>query len=410
MSYQTLVRQEQVEAEIRQEAASGDATTEPETWSSLGAAVLLFFGMPFLILLGFVASGLALVWPSGATFRWLFCQARAAIPVEALHVEGEVCERPAVYWLVLNALAFSYLLWCMCDPACNTGSRFSSCFRSLSIWEAVRSYFPIELEARDVLDPNEGPYILCYHPHGLISVGAFTAFATSSCGWDDGAGAMGVQPHLVTLAINFKLPIFREVLLSLGICSADRDTFRKVLKDKNKALVVVVGGAEEAMASGTDTYDLTLVNRKGFAREAFLAGATLVPVLGFGETGIYSIESSSSIGCFLKLVKQALGFVIPVFNGRFGPLPHRKKVTVVLGDPLPPPEKPENLDIKSPEVQALIDGFHADYVRGLRNLWDEQKEDKAIDRRGTLMFAGQHKSRFTVMAKSKKTSTDEKKG
>lgn len=64
------------------------------------------------------------------------------------------------------------------------------------------------------LNPNKN-YIFGYHPHGIMSAGAFISFGTDSCGFAQ--VFPGVRPTLVVLAGLFKIPIFREYLMSGGM-------------------------------------------------------------------------------------------------------------------------------------------------------------------------------------------------
>jgi 2-acylglycerol O-acyltransferase 2 len=147
-----------------------------------------------------------------------------------------------------------------------------------------------------------------YHPHGIISVGAFGAFAT------DGAKAISVAPltttkdgndesnnelvqddlldprgfsslfpgidrRLITLPQNFRTPFLREYFLNMGACDSAKETFRQVLSRNDgvgNAVVVVVGGAAESMLVQPGSIDLVLDRRRGFVREAILADACLV--------------------------------------------------------------------------------------------------------------------------------------
>jgi hypothetical protein len=53
-------------------------------------------------------------------------------------------------------------------------------------------------------------------------------------------------------------------------------------------VTVVVGGAEESTIASPGGIDLVLEKRKGFVREAIMSGASLVPVLAFGENDLYA--------------------------------------------------------------------------------------------------------------------------
>ena len=126
-------------------------------------------------------------------------------------------------------------------------------------------------------------YVFGYHPHGIISVGAFGAFGTDGAqtldltaeegrdgnegeGGDGSARAAlkgrgftqlfpGIDRRLITLPINFMVPFVREYDLSFGLCDSNAKTFRNVLgRGTGSSVVVVVGGAEEStMATPVQT-------------------------------------------------------------------------------------------------------------------------------------------------------------
>lgn len=49
--------------------------------------------------------------------------------------------------------------------------------RRLPLWKHYRDFFPIHLIKTCELDPSKN-YIMGYHPHGILSAGAFCHFAT----------------------------------------------------------------------------------------------------------------------------------------------------------------------------------------------------------------------------------------
>lgn len=63
------------------------------------------------------------------------------------------------------------------------------------------------------LSPSHN-YIIGSHPHGILCVGAFCNFITGSTGFEE--MFPGIRPFLTTLAGNFRLPLFREYLMSGG--------------------------------------------------------------------------------------------------------------------------------------------------------------------------------------------------
>jgi 2-acylglycerol O-acyltransferase 2 len=117
------------------------------------------------------------------------------------------------------------------------------------------TFSPIELRKTVDLPTNKN-YIMGYHPHGIISVGAFVNFGTNATGFS--RLFPGISHRLCTLAPNFKVPFLSTFLLSLGLISASRGSITSVVRRKKnadgtvadgngKAAIIVVGGAEEAL-------------------------------------------------------------------------------------------------------------------------------------------------------------------
>jgi Diacylglycerol acyltransferase len=85
-------------------------------------------------------------------------------------------------------------------------------------------------------------------------------FATEGTGFSE--AFPGISPHLLTLASNFNMPIYREILLLLGVCSVSRKSCSNILKGgPGQAITIVVGGAAESLAAHPGTADLTLRKR-----------------------------------------------------------------------------------------------------------------------------------------------------
>ncbi|KAL3916963.1 MAG: hypothetical protein SGARI_007832 [Bacillariaceae sp.] len=156
-------------------------------------------------------------------------------------------------------------------------------------------------------------------------------------------------------------------------------------------MVVVVGGASESMYAEEGSINLVLRNRRGFVREAIMAGASLVPVLSFGETNLYHFwesEDGSVTAKFQRWVKKNFGFGRSIFLRDIGIMPIRTPVVVVVGAPIAPPT-PEQIDGKlykdfSPKIDRKSDkplnddgkvlkDWHTKYVHALEALYNEHK-------------------------------------
>lgn len=59
-------------------------------------------------------------------------------------------------------------------------------------------------------------------------MGAIANFGTDATGFS--RLFPGLRPHLLTLANNFHLPLYRELLLALGICSVSMKSCQNILK------------------------------------------------------------------------------------------------------------------------------------------------------------------------------------
>jgi len=249
-------------------------------------------------------------------------------------------------WL-LCALLLLYSVWYFFfdSGVSRHATRVSGFVRGWSAWKYLAAYFQTTMHKSADLDPK-GRYVIGYHPHGVVSLGAFIAFGTG------GAGIAGLFPginfHLCTLPINFSIPFIRELLALLGIIDSSRQAISRQLSP-GRAVVLVVGGAREAMETQPGSNQLVLITRKGFVREAVLGQATLVPCFSFGENEIYDTLNPRGLAgrCVRCLQKRGLlsyGYSLPVFWGFVpytpipgGIVPKATRLTLVLGNPLPPP-------------------------------------------------------------------------
>jgi 2-acylglycerol O-acyltransferase 2 len=99
-------------------------------------------------------------------------------------------------------------------------------FRRLPIWKFFADYFPATLHKTHDLPPTR-KYIFGYHPHGIISHGAFAAFGTEALGFAD--KFPGITNSLLTLDSNFRIPLYRDYILALGIQSVSKESITSIL-------------------------------------------------------------------------------------------------------------------------------------------------------------------------------------
>lgn len=303
-----------------------------------------------------------------------------------------LCAIPIAWPLVIPYLV--YILIYGHEATSGTLSRRSDRFRRSKIWSLFASYFPARLHRTVELEPTR-KYIFGYHPHGIISHGAFAAFATEALGFSE--LYPGITNSLLTLDSNFRLPFYRDYALALGLASVSRESIENILSKggldgagMGRAVTIVVGGARESLDARPNTLRLVLNGRKGFVKIAIRSGADLVPILAFGENELYDqvdSETHAWIHMAQLYVKKAMGFTIPLFHARgvfnydVGLMPYRRAVNIVVGRPVQVVRQ-GGKDGKVDE--EYLDEVHRQYVDELRRLWDSYKDIFARDRQGEL--------------------------
>ena len=134
-----------------------------------------------------------------------------------------LCAIP-LFWPLL----IPYMIYCMVSKAATSGtlSHRSDFLRGLPFWSLFASYFPARLHRTQELPPTR-KYIFGYHPHGIISHGAFAAFGTEALGFSQ--LFPGIRNTLLTLDSNFRIPIYRDYALALGLASVSKESCENLL-------------------------------------------------------------------------------------------------------------------------------------------------------------------------------------
>lgn len=266
-------------------------------------------------------------WSTSAIIRWaplnVPLQRRLQTLLVLLHTLS-IVGGVAIFFMLcaiplLWPILLPYLLYVLLSRASIDGelAHRSEWLRSSRIWSLFGSYFPARLHRSQELEPTR-KYIFGYHPHGIISHGAFAAFATEALGF--GQLFPGITNTLLTLDSNFRLPLYREYALRMGLASVSRESCENILtkggpngEGMGRAITIVVGGARESLDAKPYTLSLVLKRRKGFVKLAIRTGADLVPTLAFGENDLYDQLDSSDhpyIHKIQMLVKKFMGFTV----------------------------------------------------------------------------------------------------
>ncbi|XP_034851052.1 2-acylglycerol O-acyltransferase 2 isoform X1 [Mirounga angustirostris] len=275
------------------------------------------------------------------------------------------------FWLV----SVLYATWWYLDREKPwQGGRPIQAVKRCFLWKYMRDYFPVSLVKTAELDPSRN-YLAAFHPHGVLAAGAFVNLCTESTGFP--SLFPGIRSHLMMLTLWFRVPFFRDYIMSAGLVTSDKESAAHILsrKEGGNLLAIIVGGAQEALNARPRSSTLLLQNRKGFVRLALMHGAALVPIFSFGENELFD-QVANSPGSWLRRIQNRLqkimGISLPLFHGRgvfqysFGLMPYRQPITTVVGKPI---EVQKTLYPSQKEVDKL----HQRYIKELCDLFEAHK-------------------------------------
>ncbi|KFZ54873.1 2-acylglycerol O-acyltransferase 2 [Antrostomus carolinensis] len=287
------------------------------------------------------------------------------------------------FWLVS---AFYAAWWFIDREKPSKGGRRIHVLRNSIVWRYMRDYFPITLVKTAELDPRQN-YVMGFHPHGVLAAGAFLNFCTEATGFS--TLFPGITPHLMMLSLWFRIPFFRDYVMSGGLVPSDKESASYVLQkpEGGNVLSIIVGGAQEALDARPGSYTLLLKNRKGFVRLAMEHGTPLVPIFSFGENDLFE-QVRNPKGSWLRQLQhrlqQIMGISLPLFHARgifqysFGLIPYRRPIYTVVGKPIP-------VQRKHRPSKEEVDQVHQKYLNELCKLFEEHKakynipEDKHLE-------------------------------
>lgn len=264
-------------------------------------------------------------------------------------------------WLFTLLLLYAPYCALGLDKSPTTGSTWLSYstiewFRSWRCFRDAARYLRLRLVKTHELDPKHA-HIFAYHPHGIISMGANAALSTNGCGFP--SVFPGIHRWGVTLHQIFMVPFYREWLLSIGFLVADKQTLEKKLRDGD-SIVLIPGGAAEALYATSERMVLYLSNRRGFIKLAMETGAAIVPCIGFGENDVFHtfVPSAGFLQKLTHKIRRFTRFSTPIMTW---PIPKRPKVAIVVGKPIFFPQG------------SNADENHKVYVKALRDLYESHQ-------------------------------------
>lgn len=309
---------------------------------------------------------------AGLSDAWTSLLCFVTVPMWTLLICQVVYALAVIYapTALIRTLVLLYLPYCIFDKSPQKGRGHGKLMSPTALerlrhspgLHAVARYFPISLVKTAELSPKQS-YIFCYHPHGVISMGASTALSTNGCNFNQ--VFPGIRRFGITLNIMFMIPLFREWIMALGFVSANRESLASELRNGN-SLVLVAGGASEALVSHPKKMSLVGQHRRGFCKLAVECNAQLIPCLGFGENRAFSTylpENGGWMGKFQRVWYQYAKFSLPILTSAW---PNKTPLDVVVGEPVSP--RKNNV----PDLDPVED-LHKRYWKAVEKLYDQHK-------------------------------------
>jgi len=217
-------------------------------------------------------------------------------------------------------------------------------------WEYFRSY---NVYTEVDLTPNKS--IFSFHPHGVLGFGAAMSPAIHNILYDAyfcGSRAM----------IN--MPISGIIARWMGVQGVNQKNFKDLLK-KEKNIIFVPGGFEEATLTQHAKERIFIKERKGFIKYSLQYGYKIHPCYSFNENKIYY-----TFPYFEKLRLLFNKFKVPgvIFYSKYLFFPDwNVDLFVVIGKPIQLPQ------ISKP-TQQEIDYYHKMYIDSVCNLYNKYKK------------------------------------
>jgi len=254
------------------------------------------------------------------------------------------------------------------DPKDHNHSQYLFTERNITKYCSMSYVWPESLQ-RPALTDSQGrngdkPVIYCVIPHGLVPFG-LVGYPYWSKVWNSKLCSWTCAPFLL------KLPIVGHYLNAIGYVPAKSKPILETLTKKDRNVGLVLDGIDGMFQSSSQNEIGAILNRKGICKIALKANVAIVPVYGFGHTGIYDVVVDP-FG-ILQYLSAKLHLSLTPFFGRWGwfmgPAKRNVPITMCLGDPIYPPNNLNADDI----TQKQIDEHHSKLLTGFTRIFETHK-------------------------------------
>jgi 1-acyl-sn-glycerol-3-phosphate acyltransferase len=202
---------------------------------------------------------------------------------------------------------------------------------SLQSWMAVQviKYFSFRFITEERVQDTNG-HVFVAPPHGVFPYGNMMAMLSFP-------SLMGFPFKGLAASSALRVPIFRQIMCSVGVIDASRDTARAALEEGH-SIGISTGGVREVFETNAHHECILLNERKGMIKLAIRTGAELVPCYMFGNTKALSCWAGEGIPQgrhILEAISRKVGFALIFIHGRLGlPIPYRVPILAVMGKPI----------------------------------------------------------------------------
>ena len=167
-----------------------------------------------------------------------------------------------------------------------------------------------------------------------------------------------------------RVPLFRQVLRSMGVIDASRHVARQAL-ERGHSIGISTGGVREVFETNEEHETILLRERRGVIALAVRTGAELVPCYMFGNTRALSCWAGDGVGArrALERISRRAGFALVIIRGRFGlPVPYRVPILGVMGKPIPT----KHVQCEEPTTEQ-VDEIQTRLIQEMQELFERYK-------------------------------------
>jgi 2-acylglycerol O-acyltransferase 2 len=262
-------------------------------------------------------------------------------------------------FMISKVLGLAWLAYLplYCDLSEYNGWRISSSFRRGIAGQLFQSIFKCRLVPTSKI---ESQCIMAVHPHGIIPFASIVNLASDVTGFAALYPALAEKRVVIAATSCFLVPGYRDLLVTSGVLDCSRFNAEQCLQ-KGWTVIVIPGGAREALYSNPDVDWLDLKRKLGFVRLAMRYGVDLVPCYSFNEVDYLTQVPFYSVPAFFqslrRLFQRTFGLSLPFLYHIDLPPSSENGIVTVIGAPI---SVPHITDPTDDEVRQVLTKYIAE--------------------------------------------------